>query len=149
MTGRCARQNVIAQVTPDKGVLRLSRYGDDSGLYHQWATFVLDIKAEGADGAPLALHYEPHGEWRVAGWRRGEVTVTYSVLLQHDRFPNDPGDNELAVAKPYGVMWTGRALFLEGAPSENIDVNFITPETLAGYNTLADCRYERKELSAR
>ena len=127
--GALRKAEVVAQITPDKGVIRLSRYGDDSGLYHQWATFVLGLKAENADGEALDVDYIPHGQWRIVGWRRGEIKVTYSVLLQHDRFPNDPGDNELAVAKPYGVMWTGRALFLEGAPSDIIEVNFNTPET--------------------
>jgi hypothetical protein len=76
----------------------------------------------------LDLVYEPFGVWRVRGWQRGEVTVRYAMTLQHDRFPNKPGDDELAYARPYGVMWTGRALFVEGAPSNDVIVAFTGPE---------------------
>lgn len=126
--GAMRRAKVTAIITPKHGRIGLMRSGTDTGLYHQWATFVESIEAERSDGTPVELIYEPHGQWRVSGWRRGEVTVRYTMSLQHDRFMNDPGDDELASATAYGVMWTGRALFMEGAPSDNITVTFNGPE---------------------
>jgi len=125
--GALRQADVIARLKPDRGFIRLSRAGDDTGLYNGWATFVLSLEAMDSKGNSLALEYQPFGTWKLREWRGGEVTVKYSMLLQHDRFPNEPGDDELAVAKPYGVMWTGRALFLEGAPQKSIRVHFDAP----------------------
>ncbi len=122
------RAAVMATITPKNGVIGLTRSGADTGLYHQWATFVETIEAERSDGTPIELIYQPHGAWRVSGWRRGEIVVRYTMILQHDRFPNDPGDDELASATPYGVMWTGRALFIEGAASDDIEITFSGPD---------------------
>lgn len=120
--------DVEARLTPDHERIGLMRAGADTGLLNGWATFIYRPRAKDAAGADLSLTYEGGGSWRVGGWRRGEITVAYSMLLQHDRFPNEPGDNELAYARPYGVMWTGRALFMEGAPSQDIAVDFDLPE---------------------
>ena len=126
--GAMRRAEVVATITPDNGAVRLARSGEDTGLYHQWATFVLDIEASDTNGQPLALTYLPHGVWKVAKWRGGEINLRYELALQHDRLPNEPGDDELAYARPYGVMWTGRALFMEGAPARDIEVRFEAPE---------------------
>ena len=119
--------NVEATLTPDNGRIRLSRAAGDSGLYHGWAGFLTSIEGRDAAGRPLELVYEGAGVWRVAPHPRGEVRLRYSMNLQHDRFRNEPGDDELAYARPYGVMWTARALFMEGAPSENVTVAFDLP----------------------
>lgn len=126
--GALRRADVTAVVTPDRGLIRLNRNGPDTGIFNQWATFVLDIQASDSVGEALELETVKIGAWRLKNWRRGPVTVKYAMILQHDRFPNEPGDDELAVAKPYGVMWTGRALFIEGAPAENISVSFTAPD---------------------
>src|SRR5262245_25414440 len=126
--GAMRRAEVTATLTPENGRIRMVRDGADMGIYNQWAGFVVSIEASDAEGRPLDLVYEPFGVWRVRGWRRGEVTVRYAMTLQHDRFPNQPGDDELAYARAYGVMWTGRALFVEGAPSNDVSIAFETPE---------------------
>jgi predicted metalloprotease with PDZ domain len=126
--GALRRARVEAHLLPRDGRIGFLRSGADTGLYHQWATFLLDIAAVDAAGEPLDLVYEPPGAWQVEGWPGGEVTVRYTMLLQHDRFPNEPGDDELAAARPYGVMWTTRALLVEGAPAADIGVVFDLPE---------------------
>ena len=126
--GAMRRAEVVATLTPENGRIRMVRDGADLRLYNQWAGFVVSIEASDAQGRPLDLVYEPFGVWRVRGWRSGDVTVRYSMTLQHDRFPNQPGDDELAYARPYGVMWTGRALFVEGAASNDVSVAFEAPE---------------------
>lgn len=126
--GAMRRAEVVATLTPENGRIRMVRDGADIRLYNQWAGFVVSIEASDVQGRPLDLIYEPFGVWRVRRWRRGEVTVRYAMTLQHDRFPNLPGDDELAYARPYGVMWTGRALLLEGAPSTDVSIAFEAPE---------------------
>lgn len=127
--GALRRADVVASLTPDEdGRLRLDRVGADTGLYHHWAQFVVQFEVFDQRGQPLAVVYEPHGVWRLEDWEGGPVQARYAVLLQHDRFPNEPGDDELAAATPFGVMWTGRALFIEGAPSDEVAVTFFAPD---------------------
>lgn len=126
--GALRQARVEARLLPRDGRIGFLRDGADTGLYHQWATFLLDIEVVDAADRPLELVYEPPGAWRVDGLPGGEVTVRYTMLLQHDRFPNEPGDDELAAAHPYGVMWTTRALLMEGAPATDIEVEFDLPE---------------------
>ncbi|MEO8502356.1 MAG: hypothetical protein ABI609_00515 [Acidobacteriota bacterium] len=118
---------VEASLTPKDGVVGLFRNHDDVGLLNGWVTFLYSAHAFGADGKELRLTYLTGGRFRVEGWSSGPVTLKYRVLLQHDRFPNDPGYDELAYARPYGVFWTGRALLMEGAPATDIDVRFDAP----------------------
>ncbi len=115
---------VQAQITPQQGKIFLNDAAADTGLYHGWATFVHSIKAFDADGNPVEVVYLTDGSWRLSSPANQEVTLHYQMLLQHDRFPNDPGDDELAYAQPWGVMWTGRALFISGADAGNIEVAF-------------------------
>jgi len=126
--GAMRRASVVATLTPQDGKISLFRFGEDSGLYHQWATFLLEIEAQAENGAALEVVYEPHGVWRLPNWRGDEITVRYTMALQHDRFPNAPGDDELAYGRDYGVMWTGRALFISGANSDDVSVSFVTPD---------------------
>jgi len=118
---------VEASLTPVDGKIKLVRAAADSGLYHGWAGFVTEMAASDARGRPLPTTYEGQGVWRLQSNAPGPVTVRYAVALQHDRFRNEPGDDELAVARGYGVMWTARALFLEGGPSKDVVVEFALP----------------------
>ncbi|MBL4620068.1 MAG: hypothetical protein JKX88_08230 [Marinicaulis sp.] len=126
--GALREAHIEATLTPDRGRIKLIRAASDSGLYHGWAGFLTKIEAEDASGRAVALRYEKPGVWRVVGRSRGEITLRYSMNLQHDRFLNEPGDDELAYARPYGVMWTTRAMLMEGAPSSDIIVEFDLPD---------------------
>jgi predicted metalloprotease with PDZ domain len=117
---------VTARLQPAEAGLCMLRAARDTGLTHGWATFVHDLRVTSANGQPLEARYDGAGCWRVhAG---GPVTAHYAVLLQHDRFPNEPGDDELAYAGDWGQFWTGRALFLEGAPADAVHVTFELPD---------------------
>ncbi|MEO6580536.1 MAG: hypothetical protein ABIN83_05245 [Sphingomicrobium sp.] len=123
---------VAAEITPSSdGVVGLFRNNDDVGLPNGWSTFLYRPTAKTADGKSLPLVQLPGGRMHVEGWVAGPIAIEYSVLLQHDRFPSDPGQDELAYARDFGVMWTGRALLMEGAPAANIDIRFVTPKEWA------------------
>ncbi len=124
--------SVTARLEPGERGLCMTRSAADTGLTHGWATFVHALAVAGPDGEPLAATYDGDGCWRVA--QTGTVTARYAVLLQHDRFPNEPGDDELAYAGDWGQFWTGRALFLEGAPTDAVEVRFHLP---AGWQATA------------
>jgi len=118
---------VQASLTPNQGIVGLFRNHEDVGLLNGWVTFLHDPHALDGDGKEVRLTFLTAGRFRVEGWVSGPVTLKYRVLLQHDRFPNDPGDDELAYARPYGVFWTGRALMMEGAPAADVEVRFDAP----------------------
>jgi hypothetical protein len=108
------RAHVTAQVVPGDRGLCFTRAAHDTGLTHGWATFVHDLSVKDSNGHPLTVDYDGDGCWRVAPTDE-PITAEYTMLLNHDRFPNDPGDDELAYAGDWGQFWTGRALFMEGA----------------------------------
>ena len=125
--GLYRRARVEATITPVDGVFGFFRNRDDAGFPQGWATFVERLEAFDASGAPMPVRYVGEGRWRAEGWGEGPLTVRYVVLLQHDRFPIRIGDGETAWARPWGVSWTGRALFVEGAPAADIGVEFVLP----------------------
>jgi predicted metalloprotease with PDZ domain len=123
------RALITARVTPNERGLCLSRSAADTGLTHGWATFVHELVVEDSNGEPVNAVYDSDGCWTINS--EGAVTARYSMLLQHDRFPNMPGDDELAYAGDWGQFWTGRALFMEGLPAEDISVTFLLPQDWA------------------
>lgn len=120
---------VEANLSPtDRDQLLLTRNADDSGIDGGWARFLEELEVHDATGVAVAVGQEEEGAFRLARAVDGPVTVRYTMRLGHDRVPNLPGADELAWARPEAVLWTGRALFLEGAPAEDIDVVFDLPE---------------------
>ncbi len=126
--GALRRATVEAVLTLDRNRIRMIRAAEDTGLYQGWAGFLTGIEAVDARGEPVALILEAPGVWRVGRRVRGEIFLNYTMNLQHDRFANEPGDDELAYARSYGVMWTTRALLMEGAAANDIRVEFDLPE---------------------
>ena len=123
------RAHVSATLMPKEGKMCFDRAADDTGLTHGWATFVHKLKIEDPNGQAVGAQYDGNHCWALDS--SGPVSVSYTVLLQHDRFPNMPGDDELAYAGDWGQFWTGRALFAEGAPTNNVTVTFSLPKNWA------------------
>jgi len=123
---RPRRALITARIKPGERGLCLTRSAADTGLTHGWATFVYELVVENSNGEPVSARYDGDGCWTLES--ESTVTAQYSILLQHDRFPNMPGDDELAYAGDWGQFWTGRALFVEGLPAENIRVEFSLPQ---------------------
>lgn len=119
------RALITAQITPSERGLCLSRSAADTGLTHGWATFVHKLVVKDLNGETLNASYNGDECWRLES--SGAVTAQYSMLLQHDKFPNMPGDDELAYAGDWGQFWTGRALFMEGVPTKDVSVTFSLP----------------------
>ncbi len=121
---RVAQVSATLRSTNDGYCLR--RYAQDTGLQHGWATFVHQLQATDQEQRPVPLAYDGQGCWRGTGNQR--LNLSYQMLLQHDRFPNLPGDDELAYAGDWGQFWTSRALFIEGDLSQAIAVRFDLPD---------------------
>ena len=117
---------VVASLPVGPNGLCMNRDAGDTGLTHGWATFVHKLNVTSADNMQIDAVYDGDGCWQLSA--SGPVTASYTVLLQHDRFPNEPGDDELAYRNDVAQFWMGRALFLEGVEPESIRVEFDMPE---------------------
>ena len=89
------RAQVAASIVSGEHGLCFSRSADDTGLTHGWATFVHKLAVNDANGQSVNAEYDGDGCWRSDS--NGRVTVSYTMLLMHDKFPNMPGDDELAM----------------------------------------------------
>lgn len=124
---------VEAKLVSGKDGLWMNDDGDQ-GLPHGWSTFVRGLEVLDPDGAPITATYEPLSRWLldpVQSTPAGgsvSVTVRYEVLLQHDRFPLNFGDNGAAYARDGAVMWSGRALFLAGQQARDIELDLVLPQ---------------------
>ena len=122
---------VEARLAPREDLLWMNDDGDQ-GLPHGWSTFVRGVEVLDSDGTPIAVTYEPLSRWRLArpasSGNPAPLTVRYEVLLQHDRFPLNFGDNGAAYARDGAVMWSGRTLFLAGQSAHDIGLELVLPE---------------------
>ncbi len=123
---RLARVEAELFPTTD-GELLLLRDAEDSGIEDGWARFIHDLEVRDADGEPVVVRSVEQGRYEV-GDARGPLEIRYLMRLGHDRVDNLPGADELAWARPDAVLWSGRALFFEGAPAKDILVSFALPD---------------------
>ena len=119
--------HVQATVEPDDGLITMNDEANQ-GLERGWSTFVEKLSVTDKDGQPVELTYEPTSRWRLKGRVTGPVTLTYDVRLGHDKARLNFGDNGAAYANDSGVMWSGRALFIAGRSTLDVEVRFIVPE---------------------
>ena len=121
------RADVEAWLSPKDGLISLN---DDNvqGLTHGWSTFIHNLRAFDRNGVEIPLTYIPTSKWKVKNVDQLPIRVTYTMLLQHDRFPLNFGDNGAAYANSQGLMWSGRCLFLKGEYASDVVVEFDTPE---------------------
>ena len=119
--------HVRAEIETDDGLISMN---DENvhGLKRGWSTFVENIRATDKAGRLLELTYEPTSRWRIAGAVGGPITLTYDVRLGHDSVNIRFGDNGAAYANDFGVMWAGRALFIAGKPTRDVQVRFDLPQ---------------------
>ena len=119
--------HVEAELTPASGGrLLLTRNASDSGIEGGWARFLERLEVRDSKGGEITVEEGAVGEYLV-GESATPLSVRYSMRLEHDRVENLPGADELAWARPEAVFWTGRALFLEGEPTTDIEVAFVLP----------------------
>ena len=123
---------IEAVVVADQGFLWMNDDGDQ-GLPHGWSTFVRGLEVRDADNKVLETVYEPLSRWRLVDRQAdtkdeaSPLTLRYEVLLQHDRFPLNFGDNGAAYMRDDAVMWSGRALFIVGQASRDIELTLRIP----------------------
>lgn len=119
--------DVEAWLSPKDGLISLND-DNDQGLTHGWSTFIHNLRAFDRNGVEITLTYIPTSKWKVKNIDQLPIRVSYTMLLQHDRFPLNFGVNGAAYANSQGLMWSGRCLFLKGKYASDVVVVFDTPE---------------------
>ncbi|RZA17338.1 MAG: hypothetical protein EOP93_13500 [Lysobacteraceae bacterium] len=109
----------------------LSMYGvmEVPGLPNGQASLVEGLRVVDAKGESLALQDLGGGDFGIAGGQR--IHLSYSVRLEHDRYPWPAGMEEVSYRTDEGVMATGGALFFADgdAPVQApIEVEFMLPQ---------------------
>lgn len=118
------------EATVTIGADELLRMNDENnqGLKDGWRTFVRDFRVATMDGEAVSPDALPGSQWRLKGLAGKRVKLSYDVELRHDQVRLNFGDNGAAYANDWGVMWSGRALFVAGTDSESVRVRFELPD---------------------
>jgi len=120
---------VTAILHPDGNVIQMNEY-NEHGLENGWATFVEKVQVRDNHGRALKVIAKENSRWELQDYKEGLIKLSYQVRLEHDLLVPAirGGDNGAAYANDDGVMWAGRALFIGGKPTTNIDIRFDLPE---------------------
>ena len=122
------RATVEADLWQQSGMLSMYSVMEVPGLANGQASLVEDMRVTDAKGAALALKDLGGGDFGVSGGQR--IRLSYSVRLEHDRYPWPAGMEEVAYHTDEGLMATGAALFFADgdAPVQApIEVDFELP----------------------
>jgi predicted metalloprotease with PDZ domain len=102
---------VVVRFARTPRLLRMS--GNGAGqLPDGWATFVHDMSAVDGTGAALRVEKAGPREWRLEDRPADGLTLTYAVRLAHDSVTWPGGIDGAALRLPWGVFFSGRAVFV-------------------------------------
>ncbi len=123
------RAVVEADLWQQSDTLSMYNVMEVPGLPNGQASLVDGMRVTDAKGAALALEDLGAGDYAIAGGRR--IRLSYSVRLEHDRYPWPAGMEEVSYRTDEGVMVTGAALFFadgDAPVKAPIEVDFELPQ---------------------
>lgn len=91
------------------------------------ASFVRNLKAVDSAGKKVPIKDYGQARWRMPPADNQPVTLSYEVLLEHDKSDLPWGPDEAPYVTEDGAFWTGRALFIV-AEMNNITLRFDLPD---------------------
>jgi len=91
------------------------------------ASFVRNLLAVDSAGATLPIKDFEDAHWKISPTENRPVTLSYEVLLEHDKSDLPWGPDEAPYVTEDGAFWTGRALFII-ADMNDITVRFNLPD---------------------
>lgn len=119
---------VKAVIIMEDSLLYMSPYG---GMPEAYPKYVRNLRVKASDGRVLPVVFTDSLHWVVEGVKAGEsVALHYTLQVDHEKESWPGGTDGVAYARPYGVMTSGRSLFvMNGKRKENIEVSALIPET--------------------
>lgn len=140
-TQQATGRYVISVPSYDKRLVRVSAqittggdsvmmYPDGAGHVPEgWATYIRNLQATDADGAPVTLEYLGNGQWRSEATAGRVLNLEYEVLIHHDAGPWPFGWDEAAYVKGDAAFYTGKALFITALDVTDATIEFRIPES--------------------
>ncbi|GHB95111.1 hypothetical protein [Thermomonas carbonis] len=125
---QASRAVVEADLWQQSDMLSMYNVMEVPGLPNGQASLVEGLRAADAKGATLALKDRGAGDFGIAGGQR--IRLSYTVRLEHDKYPWPAGMEEVSYRTDEGMMATGAALFFADgdAPVQApIEVDFDLP----------------------
>lgn len=121
------RIHVRALVTLEDSLLYMSPYGP---MPERWPQYIHDLIVKGPNGQSLALRRTEEGTWIVPRMEIGQkVVLSYQMALDHEEITWPGGIDGVAYRRDWGVMATGRSLFvMNGKGKRDIKVSIEAPE---------------------
>ncbi len=90
------------------------------------ASFVRNLKAVDSAGKKVPIKDYGQAHWKMPPVDNQPVTLSYEVLLEHDKSDLPWGPDEAPYVTEDGAFWTGRALFIV-AEMNNVTLRFDLP----------------------
>ncbi|MHC4643260.1 MAG: M61 family metallopeptidase, partial [Planctomycetota bacterium] len=91
------------------------------------ASFVRNLKAVDSTGKKVPIKDYGQARWKIAPADNQPVSLSYEVLLEHDKSDLPWGPDEAPYVTEDGAFWTGRALFIV-AEMNNVNLRFDLPD---------------------
>jgi len=105
---------------------------EDGPVPERWPDYVHAMEINTASGKPVPFTFNESGDWTVQ--ERPEpgqkLLVRYTLKVEHEKEQWPGGIDGVAFVRPWGVMVSGRALFIcNGSDRGRIEVSFKKPAT--------------------
>lgn len=120
------RVGISAEITLEDSLLYMSPYGP---MPDRWDDYIRNIRLHSESGKPLSVHRTADSTWVLNGITTGErVKLEYDIALDHEAVEWPGGIDGVAYVREWGVMASGRSLFLmNGHSKEDITLSFRHP----------------------
>lgn len=137
--GHPSKISVQADLAITSALLRMSNFGP---LPHKWPQYVSNLKALDENRNPIALQHRDSTAWLVDSTYVGQsITLHYDIRMEHEKENWPGGIDGVAFVKDYGMMASGRSLFIFNQDSEKeIEINIQIPD-----NWKVSTPWKRKE----
>lgn len=93
----------------------------------RWSKFVENVSAENGDGKPIKIEFLPDAQWKVHSAEGTIITLRYDVVIMHEEHEWSGGIDGIAYVKPWGMLCSGRSLFIMNGEDKACEVEFKVP----------------------
>jgi predicted metalloprotease with PDZ domain len=118
--------SIKAHITLQDSLLKMSGNGS---MAHRWPHYVRELEIYSKDGTQLKIEKRDSTAWKVDDDLKGQqITMQYKLLIEHEKVQWPSGIDGIAFVRDWGVMASGRSLFIVNGDSKtNIEVLIKKP----------------------
>ena len=118
---------VSGKLKLDDSLLYMSQYSSKSDYFPK---YIKNLKVSDKNGNPVQFQLQDSVRWILKDVKTGDIIyVDYDLHVNHEEVEWPGGIDGVAYARDYGIMTSGRALFvMNGKNKEDIEVQAILPK---------------------